>query len=123
MGINDNYLSLSSYRVNEIPRVYSDAIRPAQNGTDEKPANAANLNEQPKEERKEIVNANINDISLSFNINENFGYIGRDRDENMLDMQKAAAEAQSDNVLRDYQYFVGDRKPIYESEDGSVFAL
>lgn len=124
MGINGNFDSLSSYRLNEIPKVNVESLKPVQTLTDERPANAAGQNEKPVTViREEIKNASIDDISMTFNLGEDFGYIGRDRDTELLDMQKAVSEAQSDTVLRDYQYFVGKDKPIFQSEDGSVFAI
>lgn len=124
MGINGNFNILSLYSINEIPKVNVEALKPEQTLADEKPANAAGQNEKMgAPAREEIKNANIDDISMTFNLGENFGYIGRDRDTELLDMQKAVSEAKSDTVLRDYQYFVGNGKPVYESEDGSVFAI
>lgn len=122
MGINGNFNILSSYSINEIPKVNVEALKPEQTLTDERPANAAGQNEKGIT-REEVKNANIEDISMTFNLGENFGYIGRDRDAELLDMQKAVTEAKTDTVLRDYQYFVGNGKPVFESEDGSVFAI
>ena len=122
MGINGNFNILSSYSINEIPKVNVEALKPEQTLTDERPANAAGQNEKGIS-REEVKNANIEDISMTFNLGENFGYIGRDREAELLDMQKAVAEAKTDTVLRDYQYFVGNGKPVFESEDGSVFAI
>lgn len=122
MGINGNFNILSSYSINEIPKVNVEALKPEQTLTDERPANAAGQNEKGIS-REEVKNANIEDISMTFNLGENFGYIGRDRDAELLDMQKAVTEAKTDTVLRDYQYFVGNGKPVFESEDGSVFAI
>ncbi len=53
--------------------------------------------------------ANLEDISLSFNANETYDYIGRDADLQNLDMMSAISDMQKDKVLEQYQYFVGPK--------------
>ena len=55
--------------------------------------------------------ANLEDISLNFNVNETYDYIGRDADLQKLDMMSAISDMQKDKVLEQYQYFV-EPKPI-----------
>ncbi len=54
--------------------------------------------------------ANLEDISLSFNVNETYDYIGRDADLQNLDMMSAISDMQKDKVLEQYQYFVGPKE-------------
>lgn len=53
--------------------------------------------------------ANLEDISLTFNANETYDYIGRDADLQNLDMMSAISDMQKDKVLEQYQYFVGPK--------------
>ncbi len=50
--------------------------------------------------------AKLEDISLSFNVNETYGYIGKDADLQKLDITSAISDVQKDKVLEQYQYFV-----------------
>ena len=53
-------------------------------------------------------NTDLQDISLVFNKNDNFDYIGKDSEIGNLDVQKAISDMKKDQVLQEYQYFVGD---------------
>lgn len=53
--------------------------------------------------------ANLEDISLSFNVNETYDYIGKDADLKNLDMMSAISDMHKDGVLQQYQYFVGPK--------------
>jgi len=68
--------------------------------------------------------ANLEDISLTFNTNETYDYIGRDADLQNLDMMSAISDMQKDKVLQQYQYFVGPKEmadPIVaQTPDGMV---
>lgn len=70
-------------------------------------------------ERKDAV---LGDISITFNRQENFGYIGRDSDIHSLDVEKAIDDMKKDQVLQQYQYFVGSSRNLFavESTDGTV---
>lgn len=67
-------------------------------------------------------NAPLEDISLSLNEPKVFEMKGQDSDINSLDIEKAVSDMQKDQVLMQYQYFVGDANPFCESEDGIVIA-
>ena len=60
-------------------------------------------------------NAGLKDISLTFNRQEGFGYIGRDSDIHSLDVEKAIDDMKKDEVLQQYQYFVGSSRNLYEA--------
>lgn len=79
----------------------------------------------PAEVRRETAprQAELEDISLTFNKQDNFGYIGKDSDINKLDMEKAISDMQKDKVLQQYNYFVGSSKNLMENNpDGTVIA-
>ena len=61
------------------------------------------------EEPRAKANTDIKDISLTFHLEESFGYIGKDKDVAALDVQKAISDMQKDHILQQYQYFVGGR--------------
>lgn len=70
-------------------------------------------------ERKDAL---LEDISLTFNLQEEFGYLGQDSDIRSLDMEQAISDMKKDEVLQQYQYFVGrSQNLLNESTDGSVF--
>lgn len=67
--------------------------------------------------------ANLEQVSLKFNREESFEYIGTDSSLASLDMQRAISDMQKDQVLRNYQYFVGNAAEIFDqtvSGDGTV---
>lgn len=65
--------------------------------------------------------ANLEDISLSFNLNEDYGYLGKDAEIGQLDMEQAISDMRKDNMLQEYQFFVGGQDNIMaDSEDGMV---
>lgn len=70
--------------------------------------------------------ANLDDISLSFNSNDDYSYIGSNADIGMLDMEKLISDMKKDSILEDYQYFVGSSQNTVQAaqsagEDGMVF--
>lgn len=68
--------------------------------------------------------ASLEDISLSFNVNETYDYIGKDADLQNLDMMSAISDMQKDKVLEQYQYFVGPKEladsVVASTQDGIV---
>ena len=67
--------------------------------------------------------ADLDQVSLKFNKEESFGYIGMDSSLDNLDMQKAISDMQKDQVLQNYQYFVGSAGSLFDeqsSADGMV---
>ncbi len=125
-GINDYYSPLmQSYRLPSIPSVDVQEVREAERRQAENPLEApvADTHEQPVIEEVRKPDAAIEDVSLTFNKQEDFGYIGQDKDINALDMEKAISDMRKDQVLQQYQYFVGSaRNLVSESADGRVIA-
>ena len=63
----------------------------------------------------------LQDISLTFQKYDDFGYIGQDASLNGLDMERALSDVKKDQVLDQYSYFVGSvGNVINASEDGTV---
>ena len=82
---------------------------------------AAVKEETPVGEQKP--NAQLEDISITFHKQDDFGYIGGDSDIRSLDVEKAISDMRKDQILQQYQYFVGDSRKLLQkaSEDGLVF--
>lgn len=59
-------------------------------------------------------NAPLEDISITFHKQDDFGYIGRDSDIRSLDVEKAISDMRKDQILQQYQYFVGSRTVFTE---------
>lgn len=62
---------------------------------------------EPVQENAASRVADLDHVSLKFNKEESFEYIGMDSSLDNLDMQKAISDMQKDQVLQSYQYFVG----------------
>ncbi len=60
------------------------------------------------ERQKASRTADLENISLQFNKNDDYSFIGRDANPETLDMQKAISDMQKDGILQEYQYFVGN---------------
>ena len=66
----------------------------------------------PMQEQK--ANAPLEDISITFHKQDDFGYIGRDSDIHSLDVEKAISDMRKDQILQQYQYFVGSKTVFTE---------
>ena len=78
---------------------------------------------EPSQENPASRIADLDKISLKFNKKDSFEYIGIDSSLGNLDMQKAISDMQKDQVLQNYQYFVGSTGSLSGetlSEDGLV---
>lgn len=122
MNINDSYRMMQDYRINNIPKV--DVSQAEQKKPEE---SQAQVNQTPAITIEPVIdnrpkNANLDDVSMTFNRQESYGYIGKDRDVSLLDMERAINMMRQDSALQDYQYFVGNNKDIFNSEDGRVIA-
>ena len=128
-GICDSFQN--SYGMQRIPSV-----------DDEQLLKSAKLDEQSKEvvspERSDNLSAtatepeqinrasriaDLENLSLKFNKEDSFDYIGNDSSLDNLDMQKAISDMRKDQVLQGYQYFVGSSRTLFTgqtSEDGVV---
>ena len=103
----------SYYRTSEIPAVSVEEIKKSQQAqTPEKEAQALPYSSQ------EIQPVHI---SLTFNKEESYDYIGSESGLANLDVQKAVSDMRKDSVLQEYQYFVGSAQNLLkETQDGIV---
>lgn len=64
--------------------------------------------------------ADISDVSESLKGIQDFSFIGRESDIRLLDTNKAVSDMKKDDVLSEYQYFVGSAEKLYNNDDGLV---
>lgn len=123
MGINSIGYGFGSfqsdYRIANIPKADEQQIK---------------VSELPKEDEKKVSDQQIsiedrrpkvtdpNEVSLTFNKGDDFSNIGKDKNINDLDMQKAISDMRQDSVLQEYNYFVGSASNVFKSDDGIVIA-
>ncbi|MBO5207937.1 MAG: hypothetical protein J6B68_01185 [Lachnospiraceae bacterium] len=123
----------NSYGMQQIPSVRQEQL-PAQRTEADKELTAAekdkeiaqkqdNLHNAVLEDKKEAAKPiDLENVSLTFHKEENFDYIGNDSSLDNLDMQKAVSDMKKDQVLQEYQYFVGSAKNLFgeQTPDGMV---
>lgn len=124
MGIGSDYTSLlQNYTVPVIPGIGSEKVQASGfNPREEAVPDAASareglpavMSEQNGALRRDTA---LEDIFITFNRQEGFGYIGRDSDIRSLDVEKAIGDMKKDQVLHQYQYFVGSSRNLYGAED------
>ena len=122
IGAIEEYSSyLQNYRAPEIPRVSVEEVK---RQDQMKVREAEPVPEMTREEAPDLSyrkpNAEMDQLSLTFNKQESFDYLGKDSDINDLDMQKAISDMQKDQMLMQYQYFVGSAKNLFSNGDGTV---
>lgn len=105
------------YRASEIPAVTPSEIE-KQNR--EKAADTnSKANEMEPDTRSRVTD--FDKVSLTFNKEESFDYIGSESGLADLDVRKAISDMKRDSVLQEYQYFVGSAQTLINPEDGFVF--
>ncbi len=122
-GISDYSSFLQNYKVPTIPKVSLEEVREQERVVREAAVPAS----EPSHELTSVSlldrkDAPLEDISITFNRQDDFGYIGKDSDIHSLDVEKAIDDMKKDRVLQQYQYFVGSSRNLYatESADGTV---
>ena len=63
-------------------------------------------------------NAPIEDISLTSNKLDDFSYLGKDANIELLDIEKAMSDVEKDSIFKKYQFFVGNSPEM--TENGAV---
>lgn len=119
-GVNDYGSRLTDYRISAIPAVSAEEIKPQETDWQlpEKDTSTAAADTPAKVRRTKKP---LEDISLTFNANEDFEYLGQDSDIRNLDMEKAISDMKKDQILQQYQYFVGSSKDLFQNTaDGIV---
>lgn len=124
MGINPIAGGISTYyRASEIPAVsIEEAEKKIQQQSEAsvQESDYSRLSEQTKIDTRSRT-ADLENISLTFNKQDDFGYIGSESGLADLDVQQAISDMRKDEVLQEYQYFVGSgRNLLQSSEDGQV---
>jgi len=134
MGIQVNGFgygdSFSSYHASQIKTVSVDEVK-KQDLLKEQQENAGvhatetNVQPQITQDTSEVrarQNASLEDISVSFSKKDSLDYLGRNNDIENLDVQKAISAMKKDQVLQQYQFFVGTKEDFYNDQDGKVIA-
>lgn len=125
-GFTDYGGFCNQYRVNDIPKVNTAEIRKQEEQPNVMEENLDSLQQnytsQITETDKRSKIANLENISLTFQKENTFDYIGSDSEIGNLDIQKAVSDMKKDQVLEEYQYFVGSAvdNSISDTEDGRV---
>lgn len=113
----------SYYRTSEIPTVSAEEVRQQdalkQQSNVSVPEEDYSQQSQPVEDNRSKA-ADLENISLTFNKEETYEYIGSESGLANLDMQKAISDMKKDEILQGYQYFVGSAGALFQSEDGIV---
>lgn len=110
----------SSYKVNDIPQVSVEEVKKQQSNVIPENPIPESVENQVPDNRPKI--ANLEELSYTFNKQEDFSYLGSDKDIELLDMRKAISDMKQDSAFREYQYFVGSSSNVFESADGKVIA-
>lgn len=121
-NVTDYSSILQNYKIPVMPQSAPIVISDVQQ---EKTADmtAADIRETAFFERPARRDAKLEDISITFNKQDSFEYVGQDSDIRSLDMERAISDMKKDQVLQQYQYFVGSvRNLLADNADGVVFA-
>ena len=123
-GIGQSNNFQSNYRINDLLRANVEEV-----DKQDKVATSQESKNQPLVSGIDIKlsdqwpkSINPNDISVVFNKNDDFSYIGRDKDVESLDIERAISDMRQDSILQEYQYFVGSVGNVFHSEDGTVLS-
>jgi len=126
MGINFDYTNfISSYGMQRIPQVDPRQLNPEAQKPVNQPAPQEEVQVAPKAAEdypKAPRTAQLEDVSLTFNKQDDFGTIGMDVDIAKLDMEKVVSDSKRDSILAGYRTFVGPtpEQMVAEYEDGLV---
>lgn len=126
MGIElmSGFGGVSSYynRAYEIPSVTPEEVKKQEQQQQQEVlqvAKAEALEVQAIDTRSKT--ADLENISLTFNKEESYDYLGSESSLTGLDMQKAISDMKRDSVLQEYQYFVGSSQNLFiNPADGIV---
>ena len=120
------YESYNSMHTRDIPQISVEEAKEQMQQTKQQNALTSEIPAlqnpaEPAEKASKI--ADLDNISLSFNKEDDYGYIGRDSSLVQLDIEKALSDMKKDSVLEEYQFFVGSAGALGKpqvSEDGIV---
>lgn len=124
-GVNDYTGFVSNYKIPSVPGVSVEDVRLKEAQTKENGTMPEVIHEAPSVDNAPVrtrQDAPLEDISITFNRQDDFGYIGQDSDISSLDVEQAISDMKKDRILQQYNYFVGSaRNLIVDSRDGIVF--
>lgn len=104
-----------------IPQVDEDTVRKQDAERTEAAGEQSYVKKEP--ERVQVANVKLEDVSLQFNKSDSFDYIGKDKDINQLDIEKAVSDMRKDQMLEQYQFFVDTKDTdgiLLNNNDGVV---
>ena len=114
----------SYYKAHEIPVVSPEEVKKQQqqNSAVVQPevVQETIAKELPVQEDTRSRSADLENLSLTFNKEDTYEYLGSESGLASLDMQKAISDMKKDSILQEYQYFVGSSQNFLNSEDGIV---
>ena len=124
MGIElmSGFGGISSYynRAYEIPTVTPQEVKKQDELQQTVPSLKAEVLETQALDNRSRT-ADLENISLTFNKEESYDYLGSESSLSGLDMQKAISDMKRDSVLQEYQYFVGNSQNLFANPaDGIV---
>lgn len=109
-------------RASAIPKVTPEEVRQQDIQAQQEQQTAPKAEEtKPAKEDTRSKTADLENVSLTFNKEDSFDYIGSESPLKNLDMQKAVSDMKKDGILQEYQYFVGSAQNMLDaSKDGIV---
>jgi len=126
LGISDYSSLFQNYNIPSIPDIKIGQTQQSEQQLPkipEEPQGKTVITEEEPIQKKAGKSADLENISLKFNTGDDYAYIGKDRDIEQLDIQKAVSDMKKDSVLQRYQYFVGSSQDLMNgnaTEDGIV---
>lgn len=109
MGIGRIGGIYQSYPVEPIKKVEPETVRKQDEIQKQQenliPAEAQDTQTAPDNRSK---TADLENISLTFQSNDTYDYIGKDSDLTLLDVDQVISDMKKDSILDQYRYFVGD---------------
>lgn len=114
MNISSIYSGFyQNYKVPEIKKVELEELNDLHDLTKDR------YEPSPTNEIEQRNNIDIHDISLTFNEMESFDFLGKDSSLASLDMEKILSDMKKDEVIAEYQVFVGSaRTDQFELQSG-----
>lgn len=105
VGMVNGYIGIGNYRMPNITKA-EEVNQNAEVLANQQVSEQATENVTQIQEERKPVFTDLKDISLGFNKQDDYSYIGKDADIEQLDMQKAISDMQKDNLFHQYQFFV-----------------
>ncbi len=105
VGMINGYIGIQTYRMPNITKTQEAGQNLVESANEQVNAKATEAVTQVQEERQPVI-TNLENISIGFNKQDDYSYIGKDANIEQLDMQKAISDMQKDNLFKQYQFFV-----------------